>query len=310
MEPPEHRQNPTTTSRRRAADWAPATAILLGSILYSGKGLFGKHVLAHGITVPDLMALRTIWAAPAYLVVLLVSLRRQIPSKGDVARLFAWGVMGFWLAPRLTFQGLVHTSAGLERILIQTSPAWIVLLVWFLRDRKPGVRTLSALGLCYAGLLLACFGRDGSRAVADPVGVGFILAGCFLWSVFVVHIGPLQKRCGVGVTTSSGMLVGALCSGVESALRGRFDVVMAPGVAVVAPMLGLVVFSTVIPSFLTQGGLARLGPVRTGILSLAGPALVPLAAAAFLGERMSWPQMTGLAVVVVASVPLSLGKDG
>lgn len=304
MQPP----SPDRQETRNHRQWIPAACVLAGSILYSGKGLFGKAILLSGASVADLMAMRTAWAAPFYLVVLVWFLRSGLPAGRDALRLLAWGVLGFWLAPRLTFEGLGHTSAGLERILIQTSPAWIVALVWATRGRRPSRRVAFALVLCYAGLLVACLGRDGVRSVADPVGVGLILCGCFLWSVFVVHVGSLQDRCGVGVTTSAGMLVSAVLSLGESAFQGRLDVVAHPTAAVIPALAGLVVFSTVVPSFLTQAGLHRLGPVRTGLLSLAGPALVPIAAAVFLGERMSLPQIAGLAVVVLASVPLSLQK--
>jgi threonine/homoserine efflux transporter RhtA len=156
---------------------------------------------------------------------------------------------------------------------------------------------------------VACLGRDGARATASPLGVVQILSGCLVWGVFVAHVGSLQDRCGVALTTSAGMLVAALCSAGESAWNGTLGTVLAPGEWAVLPVAGLVLLSTVVPSFLTQNGLHRLGPVRMGILSLAGPALVPFLAAAFLGERMSLPQVAGLAVVVVASVPLGFARS-
>lgn len=282
--------------------------VIAGSVLYSGKGLFGKAILEHGISVVDLMALRTTWAAPFYLAVLVWALMRRRPSGRDVVLLCAWGVAGFWIGPRLTFEGLRHTTAGLERILIQTAPAWIVLIVWAMRGRRPSAKTLGALALCYLGLVVACLGRDGLRTTASPLGVLQILSGCMIWGLFVVHVGSLQDRCGVAVTTSSGMLVAAVCSTVESAWNGTLGVVLAPGDWAIAPVASLVVLSTVVPSFLSQNGLHKLGPVRMGILSLAGPALVPFLAAAFLDERMSLPQVAGLAVVVASSVPLGFAR--
>lgn len=298
----------TQSTPRFTAEGIAVASVLAGSVLYSGKGLFGKAILEHGVSVVDLMTLRTAWAAPFYLAVLVWAWRSRTPSARDVLRLVAWGVVGFWFGPRLTFEGLRHTTAGLERILIQTAPAWIVLIVWVLHGRRPPTKTLGALALCYAGLVLACFGRDGTRSTASPLGVVQILSGCLVWGVFVVHVGALQDRCGVALTTSAGMLVAALCSAGESAWNGTLGVVLAPGEWAVLPVAGLVVLSTVIPSFLTQNGLHRLGPVRTGILSLAGPALVPFLAAAFLAERMSLPQVLGLSVVVVSCVPLGLAR--
>lgn len=287
----------------------PALCVVAGSILYSGKGIFGKSILRAGASVADLMALRTLWAAPFYLAILLWVWRRGRPGLRDVGHLLAMGVCGFWLAPRLTFEGLGHVSAGLERILIQASTAWIVALLWLRHRKAPSRAVLAALVVCYAGLVLACLGQDEGRASADPVGVLLILGGTLVWGGFVVGIGPLQARCGAVATTSTGMLVAAFASAVESGLRGRIPSIATPSSRMVLPLAGLVLLSTVLPSFLTQGGLRRIGPMRTGLLSLAGPSVVPLLAAGFLGERMSMPQLAGLALVVGASVPLGLRRD-
>lgn len=300
--------NPSSSTPPRAA-WAPAVMVVLASILFCGKGVFGKMILLSGATPADLMGMRAIWASPIYLAILgsVAWIRR--PDARDFLRMSLWGIVGFWLGPRLTFEGLGRTTAGLERILIQTSPAWIVLLVWFLHKRRPTGRVGLSLVLCYGGLLMACLGRDGERAVADMLGVAEILAGCLVWSLFVVRVGALHTRYGVVLPTSVGMVVAAAASAVESGVSGHLGSLLQPGASIRGSLALLVVFSTVAPSFLMQKGLQRLGPVRTGLLSLAGPSLVPLATSTLLGETMSAPQAIGLAVVVASSLPLNLRKE-
>jgi drug/metabolite transporter (DMT)-like permease len=293
----------------------PVLGVVIASVLYSLKGLFAKKLLLHGARIEDVMALRTAWAAPFYLAVLWFQ-RKHLRGRKSLAlmELCGWSFVGFWVAPRLNFAGLGSTSVGLERILVQSASAWIVVLSWVLwkvrgTGRSPvRLMTWIGLGACYAGLAVACLGRDGARATASPSGVFLILSGCLVWALFILRIGRIQESFGPLVTTCTGMLLSAIASIGESALRGHLGTLTAPPSPWMLWLAGLVVLATVIPSFLQQSGLQRLGAVRMGLLSLVGPAVVPLFAAWLLGESMSPPQVAGLLLVLAASVPLALGK--
>lgn len=294
----------------------PILGVVIASVLFSLKGLFAKKLMLHGARIEDVMALRTAWAAPLYLVVLWFQrrhLRGRTPR--ELAMLCGWSFLGFWVAPRLNFAGLGSTSAGLERILVQSASAWIVVLSWVLwkvrgSGRSP-VRLVTWLGLsaCYAGLAVACLGRDGTRATASPHGAALILSGCLVWALFILRVGKVQESFGPLVTTCTGMLLSAVASFGESAVRGHLGTLVAPPATWALWLAGLVILATVIPSFLMQSGLQKLGAVRMGLVSLTGPAAVPLLAAWLLGESMSPPQVAGLLLVLAASIPLSLGKS-
>jgi len=291
----------------------PVLGVIIASVLYSLKGLFAKKLLLHGARIEDVMALRTAWAAPIYLAVLILQRHRLRGRTAlEIFELCGWSFLGFWAAPRLNFAGLGSTSVGLERILVQSASAWIVVLSWVLwkvrgNGRSPvGLLTWIGLGACYAGLVVACLGRDGARATASPSGTLLILSGCLVWSLFILRIGKVQDRFGALVTTCTGMLLSAVASLMESAMRGHLGNLASPPSAWTVWLVCLVVLATVVPSFLQQSGLQRLGPVRMGLLSLVGPAVVPLFAAWLLGESMSPPQLAGLLLVLAASVPLSI----
>lgn len=293
----------------------PILGVVIASVLFSLKGLFAKKLLLHGARIEDVMALRTAWSAPLYLTVLFFlrdRLRGATPR--EILRLCGWSTLGFWVAPRLNFAGLGSTSAGLERILVQSASAWIVVLSWVLwkvrgSGRSPvRLATWYGLGACYAGLVVACLGRDGDRATASPHGAALILVGCLVWAFFILRIGPVQERFGPLVTTCTGMLLSALASLMESAVRGHLTSLAVPPSDWIVWIAGLVILATVIPSFLMQSGLQKLGAVRMGLVSLIGPAVIPLLAAWLLGESMSPPQIAGLLLVLAASIPLSLGK--
>jgi len=296
----------TDQQRRNRAEALSIFLVIAGSILYSSKSLFVKHLMGIGANAGDILSLRLAWAAPVYLAVIFWNLGRREVALTDTVKMAALGWLGFWLAPRLNFAGLGSTSAGLERILIQSSTAFVILFV-ALRTRRPPrpVVTISVF-VCYAGMVLAMAGRDEGRAFADPRGTFLIVAAAAAWATFVVGVGPLQKRMGSVLSTSVGMAAAAFPAVTESVVHGSEALFAAAPSNWIPPMLGLVVLGTVIPSFLAQAGLSRVGPVRSSILSLTGPALLPLLAAWSIGESMPWQQIAGLSVVLASCAAMSL----
>lgn len=290
----------------RNADILSTILVIAGSILYSTKSLFVKHLMVDGAFSGDILTMRLAWAAPFYLAVVFWNLGRKEVAARDVAKMALLGLLGFWVAPRLNFAGLGSTSAGLERILIQSSTAFVILFVALRFKRPPSPMVTISVVACYAGIVVAMVGRDEGRAFADPKGAFLIVSAALAWALFVVGVGGLQKRLGVALSTSVGMAAAAVPALTESVITGHQGLLVSAPAAWIAPMAGLVVLGTVIPSFLAQSGLARVGPVRSSVLALAGPAVLPLFAAWTLGESMSIQQLAGLSVVLASCAAMSL----
>lgn len=280
--------------------------VIAGSILYSTKSLFVKHLMADSATSGDILALRLAWAAPVYLAVIFWNLSRRQAALGDLAKMAALGCLGFWIAPRMNFAGLHSVSAGLERILIQSSAVFVVLFAAIHSRKRPRGIVVGSVAVCYVGMVLALVGRDEGRSFADPKGALLIVGAAVAWAVFVVGVGRLQKRLGVWLSTSVGMVAAAVPALTETVFLGRQAVVAETPPAWIPALAGLVLVGTIVPSFLAQTGLARIGAVRSSILSLAGPALLPLMAMATLGESMPWQQVAGLSVVLASCAALGL----
>lgn len=280
--------------------------VVLGSILYSTKSLFVKQMMVDDVDSGEILAMRLLWAAPLYLAVVGYQLVRRRQNPWDLLRMMALGMWGFWLAPRLNFAGLGRTSAGLERILIQSSTAFVILFVAISVRKPPRRPVVVAVVSCYAGLVLALAGKDEGRPFADLGGVGLILLAAATWALFVVGVGRMQKRLGSVLATSLGMVGALVPAFVESAIVGDPTALARPSAHLVAPLAGLVVVGTIVPSFLAQAGLARVGPVRASILSLVGPAVLPFMASAVLHESMPIHQMAGLSVVLASCALMAL----
>jgi drug/metabolite transporter (DMT)-like permease len=66
-------------------------------------------------------------------------------------------------------------------------------------------------------------------------------------------------------------------------------------------LVGMALVSTVLPIFMTNVGIQRLGPARAAILGSVEPLLTSLIALAFLGQMMAPVQWAG-GLIIVASV--------
>lgn len=280
-------------------------AAIVGSILFSCKGILTKAGMAHGATALGMLSLRMVYAAPVYAAVLLWSLRRNpIPTK-HVAQAAGLGLLGCYLSPTLNFYGLGMVSASLERVLIHACPALIILVAWFYGREKLSRFTLVALAVCYAGVTLSCLGRDGGHASANPVGVASILVGCIVYAFFVVASVGMQRKMGTFAFTSSAMLASSLACSVQNVVCGSTAFMLHPPREIVPIGIALALLCTVAPAYLTTYGFRVLGASKSAVYSMVGPLLTPVLAMLVLGERMSAPQVGGFALVFTGGILLS-----
>jgi drug/metabolite transporter (DMT)-like permease len=287
----------------------PVVLVIVGSILYSAKSLFVKHLMGLGAGSGEILALRMAWALPVYLAVAAWCLRRRKVAIHDMVGMAGLGCVGYWVTTRLNFQGLGSTSACLERILVQSSAAFVVLITALKLRRFPAKFVTFSVLICYGGMVLAALGRDEGRSAADPAGALLIVTAGMFWAIFTVSMVHFQRRLGTALATSTGMAAASVPAIAELALRGDPGILLYPRSDWIPWVAGLVVLSTLGASFATQAGLARTGPVRASLLGLTGPALFPLLSALVLHESMPWQQVAGLSVVLASSAALGLRES-
>lgn len=283
-------------------------AAILASILFSGKGILAKAGMAHGTTALEMLALRMALAAPIYAGILFWSLRKRPVPFLALMKSVALGLLGCYICPSMNFYGLETVSASLERVLIHTIPAFVLAMTALTGRGKLSLKAALALGVCYAGVAVSCLGRDGARASADAVGVVSILASCVTYAYFLVQSMAMQKRIGAITFTSVAMLASALACIVQSVVTGHSGMLFSPPEGVFPIAFALAVLCTVFPAYLSAYGIKVLGASRASVLSMVGPLLTPLAAAAALGEQMSGLQILGFSLVFGAGVVLGVRR--
>lgn len=274
-----------------------------GAVLFSTKAVIIKLAYAEGISAEALLALRMSLSLPFYLVIGAFAVRsfhrsgRKLPSAPLVLKSALVGLIGYWFASYTDFLGLVYISAQFERLILFTYPAFVVILGALFFGQRIRARTLVGIAISYAGLLLI-FGTKLSELGADVVkGAGLVLAAAVAFALYqllakglIVHVGP-------GLFTCIAM------SGAALAALAQFAATEPLSNLIVSPTLfgyGLLIAigATVLPSFLLNAALQRISAQANATIGTLSPVVTILLAVAILGERLTWIDIAGTALVI------------
>jgi drug/metabolite transporter (DMT)-like permease len=277
-----------------------------GAALFSTKGIFIKLAFAAGVSTEATLALRMMVALPVYLVILVVLLRRnpaarRLMTPGPVLASMAVGVLGYYLSSYLDFAGLAFVSAQYERLVLFTYPFFVLLFgVWFFGDRM-NWSLLPPMAITYAGLLVIFVWNLSVDPDGLLVGTALVLGSALTFALYQ-HLARRQMRIiGSGLFTCIGMSTAALLAiGQSLIVDGPAAYAAFTGyVWSLGLMLGL--FGTVLPSFLLNGAISRIGPRATASTASFGPIITIVLAVIVLGEDFTPFHAVGTALVLFGS---------
>ena len=275
----------------------------IGTFLFALKSIFIKLAFAASTGPTLLLTLRMLIALPFYLFVLWRLRRRRHGEPLDrrlVAGALGLGFLGYYLAAYLDLSGLQYISAQMERLTLFTYPAIVAVLAWIFLGEALGPRIILAIALCWTGVLVM-YGQEKTFAEGTNVGSGILLVSgaAVSYSLYVLFAKPLMLRIGSLEFTSLAMIgstgfviVHFLATHRPSELLNARPMVYGIG-------LVLAFVCTVIPSFMINEAIVRIGATRTSVIGSIGPVLTMLLAIVVLDESSSVQHFVGMFVAVV-----------
>jgi drug/metabolite transporter (DMT)-like permease len=278
-----------------------------GSVLFATKGIFIKLAYQHEVPTETVLALRMLVAVPIYLVILVLLLRRDASARtrlkpGAVAAAMGIGLLGYYVSSFLDFAGLNFLSAQMERLVLYTYPFFTLLLGVSLFGDRMSWRVVPPMILSYVGLLVIF----GWNLVADPTGLwegtALVLASAVTFA-FYQH---LAKRgtamLGTGLFTCIAMTTAGAASLLQNTVIHGIASYAALPKDVWIDGLGLGILGTVVPSFLMNAGIQRVGARATSSTGALGPLVTIAIAVAVLREPFTIFHAIGTALVLLASI--------
>jgi drug/metabolite transporter (DMT)-like permease len=293
-------RQPAWSSRPGLAGTAGALSIAFSAIFVRLSG-----------TSPSTAALwRCAYALPL-LGWLAVAERRSFGPRPAGQRRFALAA-GVLLAADLLLwhRSIEAVGAGLSTVLANTQVVFVGLVAWLALDERPPARSLVAVPVVLAGVVLISGMVDGGAYGADPLaGTVFGVGTALMYSGFLLLLraGNADLRRPAGPLFDATLSSAAVCL-VAGALLG--DLGLAPSWPAHGWLVALAVTTQVVGWLLISTSLPRLPALLTSLLLTVQPVASVLLGMVLLGEEPSGLQLTGVAVILAGLGVATLGGGG
>ncbi|MGB0934622.1 MAG: EamA family transporter [Alphaproteobacteria bacterium] len=279
--------------------------IFFSAISFALKGVVAKLIFAEGVTVATLLFIRFLLATPlfwSYPIAKGAYKKLRQLSRRDLLLCMATGLL-FACSAITDFIALSYIAAGVERMILFTYPAFIIIFRAIGTMRLPPKQHLLAFLVAEAGIIFLMGALDNDISISTT-GVCFALAAA---ACYACQIMISQKA----METVPSILFTCLTNTVTFIAIALYFV-STTSVAVLLNvsmdawfmLLFISIFCTVIPFFTLYEGIKRIGSEASAIISMIGPVITILAAYILLNEVLSFNQLTGAVLVFLGIATL------
>ena len=260
---------------------------MFGTLLFSLKSIFIKFLYLEDLGADEVLVFRMAMSLPIYMIILIWLLRTK-PSNPNVdlsatIRIFLLGFVGYYLASLLDLMSLELISAQLERLGLFTYPFMVALLGFFFFKEPLTRRLVFSLVITYAGLWVVMGQEIVLSGEAAVRGTLLVLGSALSFAFYVLFSKRLIQQLGSQLFTCIAMISSCVFGLLHGAIVLDITAVSLSYSAWVWLLL-LVVFSTVIPSFMMIEAISRVGPAQTGVVGMLGPIFTIVLAIFLLGR--------------------------
>jgi len=262
------------STRQSKQIWLGFALAIIGTLLFSLKSIFIKFLYLQGLDANAVLVLRMALALPIYFIILIGLLRTKGHNpdltKSTLRSVFLLGFLGYYLASLLDLMGLEFITAQLERLSLFTYPFLVAVIGFFLFKENLSRRLIISLLITYAGLWIV-MGQELQLTGNNVIqGVSLVLGSALSFAFYVLLSRPFIKRLGSLLFTSLAMISSSIFGLIYGAIVIDWSTLMITNSAWFW-LIMLVIFSTVIPSFMMTEAIHRIGPAQTGVVGILGP---------------------------------------
>ena len=274
---------------------------LLGTVFFSMKAIFVKLIYqpVDGLSVNSveaitILAMRLGFSTPFYIAIIIFALNKRkkagLPNlkKRDMALAALTGVLGYYVCAWLDIEGLKYITAQLERLLLFTYPIFVFIFGAMFFGKPLTKGAVLSVFIAYAGVGLIFLTGDIAIGLNVPLGSAMILSCAAAFAFFQLFAKPMIARLSSPIFTCCAMLgAGAMIFihfVTENVFIGDVSEVLALPPRIWGLGIALALFSTLIPSFLVNLAISRVGPQATSAVGMIAPISTIVLAIWVLGE--------------------------
>ncbi|HPF25409.1 MAG TPA: DMT family transporter [Steroidobacteraceae bacterium] len=283
-----------------------------GAMLFAVKGLFAKWLYTRGVSFEAVVTIRALLALPAFW---LFGLRRV----GDARRLLAAprralaaaviaGFLCYYVGALVNFYALTLIDASIERVLLFSYPAMVVLIIAVRARQWPSAQVLAAVTITYTGIFLAVGGLEKDVFSANLLGAGLVLVSALSYAIYFLIGARYTHVLGSARFTLVAMTTAGCALGLHFWLFGTPAEMRDYGAPVWLALLVMSIVCMFFPALMQAEGVKRVGAQRGSVASTVGPPTTILLAAVLLHERLTVLQLVGTALIIAGILVVELRR--
>jgi drug/metabolite transporter (DMT)-like permease len=281
------------------------------AVLFASKGLFAKALYQRGVGFELLVTVRALLAMPLFIYY------ASRANPGGTRAPASWrailaaslaGIVCYYVGAMVDFWALTLIDASIERVLLFSYPALVVLIGSLLKRRKPTRRVVLAILATYLGIFLAMGGIDLRELMQNLFGAALVLVAALTTAVYFLIGERYTHELGAARFASISMSSSAVVLAAHFALFNSFEELAPLQMQDWLLLAVLGIFCMFLPGLMQAEGVRRVGAQTAAIGSTVGPPTTIILAALFLGERLNTWQWLGSALIVASVLALSGAK--
>lgn len=215
------------------------------------------------------------------------------------ARRFMWlGIVGNTIYQSLFCLGLYYTTSANASLILTTTPVVVAIAAGLIGMEKVTRNMVIGLALALGGIVIVMMVRGAALSSGTMRGDLMMLGGVFCWAAYVLGMRTVAGGISSLRLTTLTLMTGApglFLLGLPGLLRMDARRI---GATALFGILYSAVVALVICYLLYNRNVRLIGGVRTSIYGCVIPVVATLIAWPALGERPTWVQALGAALVI------------
>ena len=172
-------------------------ALFAVALFYGVNYILLKPVFTEGFNSFEILGLRCTVAVIVFFLYHLIAVREKIKDRKDYIRLAICALFGVSINQTFFLWGLSETSPVHSAVLMISSPIWVFLIAWMLKQEKITFQKLVGLLISFAAAVaLVLYGSGGETDGNAPSVFGDLLItiNAASYALYLVLVRPLIQR--------------------------------------------------------------------------------------------------------------------
>lgn len=299
---------------RERADSVTVGLIMVagGAMLFASKGLFAKALYSRDVASDTLVAIRSLIALPFFWIFAFAREGNTAlvhSSRRGLWAAIAAGLICYYIGALLNFKALTLIDAGIERVLLFSYPAFVVMATAAIERRLPSRAVLLAILLTWLGIFLSVGGFDRGELQANFLGAALSILSGLTYGIYFMIGARFTRELGSARFTLYAMSASAAALAAHLSVTGGLAAASAFDSKTWVLLVAIGIVAMVFPALLQAEGLRRIGAVRGAVASTVGPPTTAILAWWLLGETLTGWQLLGMVLIVTGILTLDLSRS-